>query len=303
VIDTVVIWYGTGRKIKKKRKQEFLRLKKDRNFVLDDKIGLRVGGNASVVFSAEVSLSRAVHRSRTNSKPVTEQDQIDQALKQIEKKISVYAGPPDQEPHFTRVDLAWEYRTPPEKFFLAHRFATHPLIHKCVCLFRQKDRWSGISWLGGKMKIRFYDKLLEGAYYNSAPKHIPGSGMKLRFPTVRIEIELEGDPLKRWLGHGGTVKGLNLEECYRAYRSLLMRFRDRSANLPRVTSLEEAAFLAEDAGLCVFDQLRMSGKTRATFLAKYKRWQAERGGYKVDWSYMLPQQFPPPNRVCPKTTI
>jgi hypothetical protein len=231
------------------------------------------------VVAVEVSLPTLLFG--TNGTLIENQRQLDRALAETETALQTIAGPSKVQRSFTRVDLAWHFLSaPPENFFLAHQFTNHSYAQTKMFVYRDFHRLiTGVRWEGNQLVIHMYDKTL--------PKTPTAQQI------VRVEIQLRGKRLKKFMANGRPVKGLNLTDCYRVFRSILLKFRPKP--VPQIKSKDEALCYAEKKRVPVFRLLANSGlsnkqigRLRNIFTTYFFR------EFKVDWQKLLPQAKLPP---------
>lgn len=259
---------------------------------LNKTTGLRLLLWQGKVRGFEVSLSRHYHQSASNSRPLTTQTQVDDAMQTLWREVDAVIIKPTVFPDwwFSRVDLAWNYLIDPQLFIFAHDHATHTRTKKWVVTYTQNNLTTGRDWVGGDLKLKFYDAQAKRRYRN------PTIPTQKFFKVLRIEAQLEGKPLRNLLGYGTNVTSLNIRQCYNVFRSLFLEFKPQARAVTRMSTKDEALFYAESEGLNVFRQLlpSMGGLTRRNFKANFAQWKAQHVLFKVDWDAMLPAKFPPP---------
>lgn len=254
--------------------------------------GLRLLLWRGKVDGAEVSLSRHYYRSASNSRPLTTQAQVDDAMRTLWRQVDAVTIKPTNLPDwwFSRVDLAWNYLIDPQLFIFAHDHATHSRTKKWVATYTQNHLTTGRDWVGRDLILKFYDAQAKRRYRN--PK-VPNQKF---FKVLRIEAQLEGKPLENLLGCGTKVTSLNIRHCYDVFRSLFSEFKSQVREVTRMSTKDAALFYAESEGLKVFRHLlpKMGGQVRLNFRANFERWKKRKIPFKVDWDAMLPVRFPPP---------
>jgi hypothetical protein len=105
--------------------------------------------------------------------------------------------------------------------------------------------------------------------------------------------------IRRLMVNGRLLNGLNLYECYRVFRSILLKFRPKP--VPQIKSKDEALCYAEKKRVPVFRLLancglgkKQIGRLRNVFTIHFFR------EFKVDWQKLLPQGKLPPVCVADK---
>jgi len=269
--------------------------------------GLRIGisGNAAVYI--EVSVPR-LHWGY-NGSLITEQSQIDTAFSLIEGQLKKWGALLPHETgwgcgyELTRVDLVLQYDIPDVPASeLVQSIATmsHPDCRK------RREKWTShgaansVSHMAAKMKITAYDKEL---HLNESRG--PGD-------TLRLEVRLEGSPLQRALGpqNGVYPKTLAFDECYQAYRNIMLKFRPASClvGTTRAGKKRSAREVLEDVfaracrvGLLMPDgrspihHLHSCGATPQTIRKTLRNIAGRNLAFiGVDWPELFPEQWPPP---------
>lgn len=199
----------------------------------------------------------------------------------------------------TRVDLGWNYKGRPLEFFLAHEHLNHPMVRKAIANYydprrngrivatRDNATRTGIEWQATKLRIRFYDKSKDAIKCGS------------KRPLLRVEIQLRGSLLRELLGGDETkpLHKLNWEDCYPVFRDILRRFPNPKV-MPILNGRDTIYLAAIKAGIPVFDILGQ-GKNRSTVhRLRLRLGRQILRDYKVDWAWMLPDDFPPPKTVA-----
>ena len=243
---------------------------------LDRKSNLRVDCKGDRIKAVEVSLPKLLFG--TNSKLISTQQELDNALQQVDLLLEEFVEPATHPRIFKRVDLVWHFEArSPQNFFFAHQHCNHPEIKKCVAVYRNHHVVTGVEWQGDRMKIKMYDKTNREV---SLPRQV-----------VRVEIELRGEKLKNKLENGRIVDSLTLKDCYECYRATLRKFRPKKVLI--ISSKDEALFYAELKGLKVFEQLN---KTVCKKTISRRRSEIQKyllNHFKIDWDKLLPKAHLP----------
>jgi hypothetical protein len=244
----------------------------------DKNTGLRAEGDEHEIKWIEVSLPRLLHGH--NGKLIKSQAEIDKALWLLRRKLNEIGIRQSAECWFNRVDLVWQIRAEPGDFICAHKNCRHKKIRK------EQGHYTGQSlyWKGSELLVRMYDKVLEMSKK-------PGS-------IVRVEAQLRGRTLKKQLSDGaGHVKHLNFEQCYQAYRNLMLGF--CPAALPKASGLVDILAIAqqegwESKGVSAFDIWARSKSTKQKRRVQRELAMRRIEIYKIDWSGLLPADRLPP---------
>jgi hypothetical protein len=198
----------------------------------------------------------------------------------------------------TRVDLGWNYRGKPLEFFLAHEHLNHPMVRKAVASYiepwensriivtRDNATRTGLEWQGSKIRIRFYDKTKDAKKLGHTEQ------------LIRVEVQLRGKLLRKLLGGNEKqpVHKLLWGKCYPVFRDILRKFPGPEV-VPILDGQDKVNLAALRAGIAVFDILG-KGKNRTTVHRLRKRLgRLQLRKYGVDWTWMLPDEFPPPKTV------
>jgi hypothetical protein len=300
MIDTIRVEFGRKLQIRRQSLSEReLKQLKGHDTVLynDDRTGFRLirSGRGRTARVAEVSLSRIHFNSRSNFRPLTCQQDVDAALRKLEEKIChvCRVAPKKLNYHFSRVDLAWNYRISPQHFIFAHDHSTHPMLEKQVVSYRRGNLVTGLVFEGHDALIKFYDQRAKVAEEERSISSTTSQSSRI----LRIEVQLRGKRLKSLFGFGNAYpKRLDFSRCYVAYRSVLLGFRDSVEPVCKVSTKDEAIFYAESKGLRIIRHLlnRMSGQAKRNFRNNYQSWLKRNSPFVVDWGAMLPLQPPPP---------
>jgi hypothetical protein len=238
-------------------------------------------------FLVETSLPKLLFGN--NARLLKSQSDLDAAMSKAKDAFQAFL-PVVWQPRFTRVDLCWNYRCDPIKFLLAHESSNHPQIMGYTCSYRNKAQRTGITWKGSELLIRFYDKSRDakaaGFFFNK---------------LIRVEVELHGQRLRTFFSANPkkSLTQLNLESCYRVFRRILKNF-PQPRPIPILEGWHDLALAAQQKGVPVFEILEK--KLGEQTLRKLRNYIARRQirYFKVDWDWMLPQQFPPPMTIHPK---
>lgn len=260
---------------------------------------LRIGIVGDTVVMVEVSLPRLIFGE--NASIITSQGEIDRALAEIESLLANWAGRPAENGgeiwEFARVDLVLPFRIPgfPAAAFInAMATMNHPDCRTYNSKWRHGTTTNAAYHAAGDMTILSYDKQLEVDESRG-----PGN-------VARIEIRLEGAPLQRWLGPevGVFPRALRFEDCYRAYRGILRKFRPVTYQMVEKRSvmqfLRDLLAHAHQQGWTmadgrpVLDHLRSCDAGSQT-IRKYERDLAGRqlASMSVSWDELIPEQWPP----------
>jgi hypothetical protein len=268
--------------------------------------GARIGIVGDAVVMVEVSLPRLLFG--YNYSLITSQEQIRTALSVMEGLLRQWALTPNETGdgynyQFTRIDLVLQFAipdVPASAFTQAMANMNHPSCRKKQKEWSQNGRSNAAYHEGGKMQIKTYDKLLRET-----------NGERFG-PVARVEIKLEGDPLKAALGPdvGVYPLELNFEECYQSYRAILLRFRSESCRGIRTPVVRGSA---RDVLLDVFahacrvnlimpdnrtpmDHLRSCEMSRQTLRTHMREISGRQfGAIGVTWEELLPEQWSPPH--------
>lgn len=290
MIDTVR--FTTSRKVTGPafRKNGFLKLLKNSAI----RVRITRTGNVEYVTTVEASLPKVAFGN--NVRLLETKDEFTRAWEEVFRHLdSISENGPI---YLTRVDLCWNYQGEPLEFFLAHEVLNHPMIRKAVNSYddpkrkarivstRDSATRTGLDWQGSKIRIRFYDKT----------KDAKKRGQKEKL--IRAEVQLRGSLLRKLLGGDEKqhLQNLPWETCYPVFRNILKKFPN-----PKVISIldgqDQINLAALDKGIPVLDILG-KGRHRTTVHRLRKRLgRVQLRKYRIDWSWMLPEQFPPPKTV------
>ena len=175
----------------------------------------------------EVSLPRLAFG--TNGRLISSPTKLRHALKVLERAIRQVAKPFSDGKYrrdYKRVDLVWQFSIPPLRFFEAFEDFRYPGIRKATAHYHDES----ITWPGDGLRIVAYDKCKE---------------MKLsKGGVLRVEAQLSGRPLKKWLGDkkfDAIVHELSFRRCYEAYRRILAPFMKPPRSTPSTLHAKLAA--------------------------------------------------------------
>ena len=223
----------------------------------------------------EASLPRILFG--TNERLIASQAEITAGLEQIAKVTSVF-GSPTSYREYTRVDLVWHFPGTIRTFISSHRNCRHRRIRSSDCVYDDQS----IQWGAKKseVKIRMYDK---------RRKELQKLG-----GVVRVEVQLRGKALIDYLGNGRRVERLTFEQCYAAYRRVLLDFHQEPTPLGTKWHLPVVFATAAQQGWLVngeqlFDYWAR-GKNPTTVRRMGKKVASLRPQFfDIDWEKLLPE--------------
>ena len=270
------------------------------------KTNLRLGISGESAHFVECSLPRLILG--YNGSLITSQSQIASAFSVIEGQVQPWALNCSETDwgsgyEFTRVDLVLQYKIPDipaHEMIQSIGTMMHPSCRK------GQERWSftrksnSVSHIAGKMKITAYDKELQ---LNEGRR--PGD-------TVRLEVRLEGRPLQEALGPelGIFPRRLLFDECYQAYRNIMLGLRTSSCRVGTTRAGRERSkqdvLLDVFAHACRVNLLMPDGRSPLDHLRGCKACKKTKADMLrdisgrhlavigVDWPELFPEQWPPP---------
>jgi hypothetical protein len=246
-------------------------------FDFDDPItGYHGHGDNGYLRYHRVSLSRLLHGD--NGRLIKNQAELDGAIAKLLRMAKELGRPAIPTPHFTRVDLAWQFADDPARFVLAHRHCRHPRIHAdAVCHGKRS-----LYFKGAEMRITMYDKIRER-------HHRDGD-------IVRVEVQLHGERLKEELGRGDRVTALNFDACYEAYRRTLLGFVPPA--IPAVGNIAQFLAIGEQdgwqhEGVPAFDVYTAGMSERNMRRLRQDMARLIPSVHGIDWRQLLPADGPP----------
>lgn len=168
-------------------------------------LGIHIQGHGNHITSVNVSLPRIIHGE--NATLIENQEQIDTALEHLIDIVGGIADTSSPILYFTRVDLCWHFQHSPASLIRAHRHCVFP---RCQIKRREFSERSA-SWDYSDKRIIMYDKQFKE--------------LKRPGDIVRVEVQLRGKCLKRYLANGEEdVTQLRFALGYHAFREIMTTF-------------------------------------------------------------------------------
>jgi hypothetical protein len=246
----------------------------DRFLVKHLETGLRVVFWSNQLQWVEVSLPRVLFGH--NGQLLGWQSSIDAALLEVDAILNRISALVSASRLFRRVDLVWQFRDDPAKFYSAHQCCHHPMIHSPPVDYGN----NGLSWRGSGLIISIYDKVLRET--------------RKAGNIVRVELQLRSARLARILGRGQTVTRLKFTECYKAYRSIVRRFKPKMVIRDmRRDPLYLIAFAASKDRKYYWPLWARTFKSQQSRNRALRRLLAIKLKFsRVSWSELLPKKHP-----------
>ena len=260
---------------------------------------LRLFGADDIIYDVECSLPRMLFQE--NSYLISSQDRIEAALREMESVISHMAIPPENEGppayEFSRLDLVTQVRipdVPASRFLQTFAGMSHPRCRTEDSVYRRRGSSIYAAFDARHLRISGYDKELERT-------EAPGD-------VVRLEMRLKGGVLKRVLGPSPSEypTTLNFDECYRAYRDIMLEFPAvKFSSPPRDRGIR--SFLLRVLQWAAGQGWKMpDGRSLIDCLADYVERQTHRKYVRdvavsqfqelgIQWPDLFPPTWPPPH--------
>lgn len=234
-----------------------------------------VGDRISLV---NVALPRMIHAN--NAVLIQGQEQVDEALGNLNNIIDEIADTSSSLLYFTRVDLVWQFQHSPAALIRAHRHCVFP---RCQVNKREYSERSA-SWDYCDKRIIMYDKRLKD-------RRAPGN-------VVRVEVQLHKEPLKQYLaGDADYVTELNFARCYQAYRTLMITFAPSQPVTTPQNKYEAFALMERQAQAAGIDSpMELFLSTMKPRTAREWRRQFTSAQLRIEnfrWEDVLPESGPP----------
>ena len=187
--------------------------------------------------------------------------------------------PTTDQRHFTRVDFAWQFEVDVALFIQAHRNSRNSRIRSDPYLYEKRS----LIFRGAEVKIRLYDKSAEM--------------FKRDGNILRVEVELHGGRLREELGGGNPVTSLNFDQCYQAFRRVMLGF--QLSPIPRKGGIAEflAAGMREGwtaGGVPCFELYTQGMSSKNTSRLRRQIEALRPAFYQINWAELLPADGPPP---------
>jgi hypothetical protein len=216
-----------------------------------------------------------------NAKLIQDQAQLDASLAKLFEKATELGRPTTEAVQFTRVDLVWQFQVDIQLFIQAHRNSRHSRIRSDPFLYEKRS----LIFKGSEVKIRMYDKLRE-MFKNKRNGNV-----------LRVEVELHGDRLKEELGGGEQVTSLNFDQCYQAFRHVMIGF--EPPPVPNAGGIAEVLATGMREGWTAGGVPFFEWYTRNMSVRNISRLRRQIEAlrptfYQIDWSKLLPADGPPP---------
>ena len=261
MVDSVTVWFTgsahielpAGRWLKSPDADE-VRLKHD---------GL---GN----FKAEAELPKLLWGH--NGRLLTNQDELDQSVEQFRSHLLSKVEFSSWE--FKRVDLCWHFRTRATDVILAHQWLRFPGVRSLPSLLYGGKQ---ISWRGGKLGLKFYDKA----------KAIGDSGS-----VLRVELRLAGAQLRKRIDANAPLK---FDELYNVFRAEVLKLSPLELPEARKHSFAEIfANLQPEVRSQALLDYRQGRTSRA--VREFDRRVSGACLRRIEWNWrdILPADNPPP---------
>lgn len=200
-------------------------------------LNLNIRGRDVVKVQAELPKLIFEH----NGRLIKTEEEYNAAILKLTNLLNLICEPPTGQslypdgstfhsPHFTRVDLVWQYPIDIHTFDRIFSSACHPRVRRHTRTFEN----GGLTFPGTKVEIVTYDKPLE-------------LGVKNHAPVTRIEVRLKK---KKFLGEvlgkpgSGKLTSLSYPQLYPVYREELLKF-DQPGGVKLVEGKKIKHFLAQ----------------------------------------------------------
>ena len=172
----------------------------------------------------EVSLPRLLFG--TNSRLITSQSQITDALQMADALVSTIATPRIPQRQFLRVDLAWQILGNIDKFIFALFGYSYAGIQKPGTIYQHET----IQWSSDSMSVKVYDKMREMKKWRAQNGYV-----------LRLELTLRKAKLRKLFGVE-QLEELNFSQCYQIFRNHFLMLFPRA--LPKIRKKTDIYALA-----------------------------------------------------------
>lgn len=247
-------------------------------------LGIRVSGEGNQITYVQANLARVLHGD--NGCLIRSQEEIDNSLNAVFMACDDFVNTSSGIRDFVRVDIGLHFECSPVQIIRAHRHCRYPRTTRPRIDFGEHSA----SWNYDGRRIIMYDKGRE-----MTRRHMKNEGLPSNL--LRVEIQLQKNPLKNELGGGDYPTELIFSECYQAFRRMMLKFAP-PMEIVEPSDIYSAVAAMEQSGSTFYGQtaleLIMSNMPDRTAREwKRKVSQANLQTLQFHWSEKLPEEGPP----------